>query len=196
MRLWQDLRYAARLLRRTPGFTITALLTLGLAIGANTAIFSLVDAVLLRPLPYPEPDRLAEVYMHYSGSGEGSDQEATGLVWDTVRDHASTLDTAAYSFGTGVGLASSQGAEFVMQQRVSAGFFRVLGVQPLIGREFAAEEDHPGGPPLVVLGYSVWKRAFAGDRSVIGRSVLLRGEPHTVLGVMPNGFMTNARAEV
>jgi predicted permease len=196
MRLWQDLRYAARLLRRTPGFTVTALLTLGLGIGANTAIFSLVDAVLLRPLPYPEPDRLAEVYMHYSGSGEGSDQEATGLVWETVRDHASTLDTAAYSFGTGVGLASSQGAEFVMQQRVSAGFFRVLGVQPLIGREFTAEEDHPGGPPLVVLGYPVWKRAFEGNRNVIGRTVLLRGEPHTVLGVMPNGFMTNARAEV
>jgi predicted permease len=196
MRLWQDLRYAARLLRRTPGFTITALLTLGLGIGANTAIFSLVDAVLLRPLPYPDPARLAEVYTHYSGNGEGSDEEATGLVWETVRDHASTLDSAAYSFGTGVGLASSQGAEFVMQQRVSAGFFRVLGVQPLIGREFTAEEDHPGGPPLVVLGYGVWKGAFAGDRSVIGRTVLLRGEPHTVLGVMPNGFMTDARAEV
>jgi predicted permease len=196
MRLWHDVRYAARLLRRTPGFTITALLTLGLGIGANTAIFSLVDAVLLRPLPYPDPARLAEVYTHYSGAGEGADEEATGLVWETVRDHASTLDSAAYSFGTGVGLASSQGAEFVMQQRVSAGFFRVLGVQPLIGREFTPEEDHPGGPPLVVLGYGVWKRAFAADPGVIGRTVLLRGEPHTVLAVMPNGFMTDARAEV
>src|ERR1700736_5520892 len=152
MRLWQDLRDAARLLRRTPGVTITALLTLGLGIGANTAIFSLVDAVLLRPLPYPEPDHLAEVSTYVSRGGEGSDQSATGLVWETVRDHASTLDSAGFSFGTGVGLASSQGAQFVMQQRVAAGFFRVLGVQPLVGRELTREEDHPGGRPLGGVG--------------------------------------------
>src|ERR1700732_2479463 len=148
MSLWLDLRYALRMLRRSPSFSAIIILTLALCIGANAAIFGVIDATLLRPLPYPEPGRLAEIVIHFrSHSKEGDQRYQTDATWELVRDHATDLDSAAYSSGTaGVNFAAGGRAQYVQQQRVGAGFFRVLGVPPMLGREFAREEDRPGGP--------------------------------------------------
>jgi predicted permease len=196
MTLWQDFRYALRLLRRSPSLSAIIVVTLGLCIGANTAIFSVIDATLLRPLPYPQPDRLASVVRHFRGHGaEEDDSGQTGANWELVRDHASFLDVAAEGSADGVNFASGGTAQYVQQQRVGAGFFRVLGVAPLIGREFTREEDRPGGPAVVVLSYEFWQRVFRGAGAV-GRSIMLRGEPYMVIGVMPEGFRTDAAADL
>src|SRR6266566_3721124 len=144
----RDLRYAIRVLLKAPVFTITAVLTLALCIGANTAIFTVVDRVLLRPLPYPQPERLAQVvtYFERSASNQGGQ---TGGIWEVLRDGVTSVDLATTSggFGSiGVNMVVGTHAEYVAQQRVSAGFFRVLGVAPERGREFTAEEDRPNGP--------------------------------------------------
>jgi predicted permease len=197
MTLWNNFRYAARQLGKTPAFTLTILATLGLCIGANTAIYSVVDAVFFRPLPYPGPDRLvmiARVYQHNGASGNDTGQ--TGSVWELARDHASFLDSAVYGGSGGVNLFAAGRVEYVQQQRVSANFFSVLGVHPLMGREFTRQEDVPGGPPLAILSYRIWQRLFQGDPSIIGRTTDLRGEPYTVIGIMPRQFRTDAPADL
>ena len=196
--LWTDFRHALRRLPRNPTTTAIIVLTLALCIGANTAIFSVVDATLLRPLSYPEPERLVRVVLHFQARGEEGDSiTQTGKTWELVRDHASFLDTAVYSGGvSGVNFSAAGSAHFVKQQRVSAGFFRVLGVQPLIGREFAPEEDRAGGPALAVLSYSFWRRIFHGDTAVAGQTLMLRGEPYTIIGVMPENFHSNSPVDL
>jgi predicted permease len=187
----RDFRYAVRVLLKSPLFTLTAILTLGLCIGANTAIFTVVDRVLLRPLPYPHPERLAMVVRHREGAGISEDEIGQrGLTWTALQDGASsTLDFAATASGAqGVNFALGTQVEYVQQQRVSAGFFRVLGVAPEIGREFSAEEDRVHGPSATMLSHAMWQQVFNGDRSAIGRRVILRGEPYTVVGVMPASF--------
>ncbi len=196
MALAADFRYALRQLRHYPGFTTVVLVTLGLCIGANTAIFSVLDAVLLRPLPYPQPDRLGMVITANLGAEDETSDSQTGTLFEVIRDAAPGLDAAAYAGPGGANFAAGGRAMFVRQQRVSAGFFRVLGVAPWMGREFTRAEDVPNGPPLVVLSYDFWKRALRGDRAITGRSILLRGEPYTVAGVMPEGFQSPARASV
>src|SRR5262249_51527845 len=153
-------RQALRVARRTPTTTAIIVLTLALCIGANTAIFSIVDATILRPLQYPEPERLVGIYRHYESQGVSSDNTGqTGRVWELIRDHAHFMDGAALSYGvSGVNFAAGGNAQYIKQQRVGAGFFRVLGVQPLIGREFTTEEDRPGGPPLAILSFQAWRR--------------------------------------
>ena len=194
----RDFRYAVRVLRKSPAFTLTALATLALCIGANTAIFSVVDAVLLRPLPYPHPERLAAVsrfWQEKSASGDNTPQ--TGRTWEAVRDGATCLDAAAFNYGSnGVNFVAGGHVEYVKQQRVSAAFFRVLGIAPLVGREFSPAEDRPGGPPVTVLSYPLWKRDFAADPSIIGQAVKLRGEPYTIIGVMPEGFQSSEPADL
>ncbi len=194
----RDARYAARVLRRSPGFTITALLTLALAIGVNTAVFSLVDAALLKPLPYPHPDRLTLVSSTIREKGEVREDIAQhGLTWETIRDRASTVDAAVFSsWPAGVNLVTGSTASYVQQQRVGAGVFRVLGVAPAIGREFSAEEDAPGGPAAAILSHPLWQRLFGADSSAVGRSLTLRGEPYRIVGVMPPGFRTSVEADV
>ncbi len=174
------------------------ILTLALCIGANTAIFSVIDATLLRNLPYPEPGRLAEVIIHFRYQGEGTDQRyQTNATWELVREHATDLDSAAYSSGTaGVNFAAGGRAQYIQQQRVAAGFFRVLGVPPMLGREFTRDEDHPGGPAVVVLSHHLWQRVFHKDPAIVGRKVILRGEPYTVAGVMPEYFRSDAPADL
>ena len=198
MSIWLDLRYALRMLRRAPSFSAIVILTLALCIGANTAIFSVIDATLLRPLPYPEPDRLAGIVTHFRHHDEEGDQRSqTGATWELIRDHATDLDAAVYSDGAGgVNFASGGTAQYVQQQRVGAEFFRVLGVPPLIGREFTRDEDRPGGPSVAVLSYGFWRRMFREDASVVGRSINLRGEPYTVIGVMPENFHSDAAADL
>jgi putative ABC transport system permease protein len=196
--LWLDLRHGVRIFLRRPGSSALLLLTLALAIGANAAIFSVVDATLFRPLPYPDPDRLVQLVTRFTGGGaSGTQISHDGATWEAIRDHARDMDAAVYSgWVKGVNVATSDRAVFLRQQRVGAGFFRVLGVRPLIGREFTREEDRPDGPPVTVLAYSLWQRAFGGRTDVVGRRLTLKGEPHTIVGVMPAAFRTDADADL
>lgn len=197
MNLPLEIRYALRLLRRTPLVSAIIILTLALCIGANTAIFSVVDATLLRPLPYPEPDRLVQIARHFLAHGMQGDQTSQdGKTWEMIRDHANFLDAAIDGSSEGVNLAASGNVQYVQQERVSAGFFRVLGIAPMMGREFTRDEDRPGGPAVTVLSYHLWKRIFSADPAVIGKSVTLRGEPFTVIGVMPENFRSSAAADL
>jgi len=186
----RDLRYAVRVLLKGPVFAVTAILTLALCIGANTAIYTVVDRVLLRPLPYPQPERLAQVMTHFDRHGDDEGGQ-TGGTWEVLRNGVTSLDLATTSGGfgsTGVNLVVGDHPEYVKQQRVSAGYFHVLGVAPALGREFNADEDRPNGIAAAVLSHALWMRLFKGDVSAIGRTVTLRGEPHTIVGVMPDGF--------
>src|SRR5712691_2536872 len=193
----RDLRYAARLLLKAPAFTTTAVITLALCIGANTAIYTVVDRVLLRPLPYPRPERLAMVVRHYADAPADHDTSQAGVSWMALRDAGTHLDFAAFSgLGMGVNLVAGGRAENVKQQRISAGYFRVLGVPPEIGRGFTDEEDQVNGPAVVVLSHSLWTHAFAADAGIVGRTITVRGEPHTVVGVMPAAFVDNTPAGI
>src|SRR5690349_21993423 len=159
MALTHDIRYALRTARLNPLFTGAVTLTLALCIGANTAIYSVIDATLLRPLPYPEPDRLMQVVMTGKVNGvERMNESQDGRTWEALRDHVKLSDVAISSGGSGgVNLSLGDTASFVQQQRVSAGYFRVLGIAPMIGREFTAGEDKPGGAPVAVLSYRLWQ---------------------------------------
>ena len=193
-----DLVHALRMLRRSPATGLIIILTLALCIGANTAIFSVVDAVFLRPLPYPEPDRLTRVVTHYRAQGAEYDNTGqTGRVWEDVRDHASFLDSAVYSGGSSnVNFSAAGSVQQVKQQRVGAGFFRAMGIPPMLGREFTREEDRPGGPAVAVLSHALWHRVYHLESNVIGQTLLLRGEPYTIVGVMPESFRSNVPADL
>ncbi len=196
--LARNVRFAIRLLRRNPAYSVASLATLALCVGANTAVFSVVDAVLLRSAPFPEAERLVMVGLSVRGGGADETRVShTGRGWFAIREHATALEPAAFlALETGANLAVGGQAHYVRHSRVTAGFFRVLGVRPLLGREFTPDEDREGGPNLAVLSYRLWRRAFDGDPSVVGRSVLLRGEPYTVTGVMPRDLRTMTPAEV
>lgn len=190
----RTLRYAGRQLRKSPAFSVTVLLTLALCIGANTAIFSIVDQVFFEALPYPDPGGLMMVVKTFrKGNLADTDLGQSFRTWQPVRDHATLLESAVYSDGSGgVNLFANNHVEYIQQQEVGAGFFHVLGIHPLIGREFTRQEDIPGGPALAVLSYGLWQRIFHGDSAILGRSIDLAGAPHTVIGVMPKGFKTDA----
>jgi predicted permease len=185
----RDLRHAVRVLKRAPAFAATAVVTLALVIGACTAVFSLADAILLRPLPYPEPERLALIEMTTRLAGEtGQGTWVDGAMWEAVRDHVPALDAMVFATTGGANLSIGEAAAYVTQHRVSAGFFRVLGVPLLHGREFSADEDRQGGPALAVLSYDLWRRFFRSDPAIVGQSILLRGEPYVVTGVTAKTF--------
>ena len=190
--LARDVRYALRILRRSPAFTATAVMTLALVIGGNTVVASLADSLLLKPLPYPQPDRLAVVVTNVRGaaSAPSIDDSQDGTSWETLRDQARSVDVAMYagSFGGGVNMVIDQAAVTVSQSRVSAGFFRVIGIAPAIGREFTRDEDRPGGPAVAVISDRLWQRYLHADRAVLGKTMLLRGEAYTIVGVMPEAF--------
>jgi predicted permease len=198
----RDLRYAWRVLRKAPVFTLASVTTVALAIGINTAVFSLVHGILLAPLPYPHPEELQLVSRVLGGDTPTQDQSVDGRTWELVRDHVSNAQTAPFStWTTGVNLvlhdrSGAETARYVQQQRVGAGFFRVLGVAPLLGRELTRDEDRPGAPSAVVLSAALWRQAFDANPSIIGQSVFLRGEPYTVIGVMPDGFNSGVRADL
>lgn len=199
----RDLQYALRQLRRNPGFTTTVLLTLTLAIGTNTAVFSVVNALLLRPLPYAEPQRLAAVVR---GIGNVKDQHrgsmdeevaVDGETWELIRDNVPALQAATYSFGlSGVNLQTETKVRYVHNQRVSVGYFEVLGIQPVLGRTFTPEEDRPHGPKAVILSFDTWASTFSSDRNILGKTIALKGEPHVVVGVLPANAHSNAPADL
>jgi len=185
-----DLRYAVRALRRTPVFTLTVTATLALVIGANTAVFTIADQVLLRPLPFPQPDRLAVVATHtQSAASSGEGTSISGAMWNAIRDNVTAANGATFSGGAGgVNFNADGRAAFVQQQRVGAGYFHVLGLSPAIGREFTRDEDRDEGPNVAILSDGLWRSAFSADPSVLGRAITLRGESYQIIGVMPPGI--------
>ncbi len=185
--LLQDLRYGWRTLAKNPGFTIVALLTLALGIGANTAIFSVVNTVLIRNLPFSEPDRLVIIYEDASKFGfpRNTPSPANYQDWkalkNTFSDIAATADTTANLTGRGE-------PEKLQGRRATYNLFSVLGVEPALGRTFTAAEDQPGDHRVVVIGQGLWKRRFGADRKLIGHTIELDGKATTVIGVMPAEF--------
>jgi putative ABC transport system permease protein len=183
---WQDIRYGVRQLRRNPGFTIVAVLTLALGIGANTAIFSVVNGVLLKPLPYPEPQRIVQISLLYRGQPRSVGFSARQF--DFWKSHREPFQELAATTEVGFNLGGASRPERVRALRVSSGYFRLLGVAPELGREFLGDEDRIGGPNVAILSHALWERNFGADPKVIGRSITLDGAPFTVVGVMPSGF--------
>ena len=186
--LWRDVRYALRMVRKNPGFASIVVVTLALGIGVNTAIFSLVDGILFRPLPYAEPDRLVNVVNSQAQLGlERWNHSPASFAH--LRDNAHLLESvAAFSFNGG-NLTGDGEPERVQVTAVTADFFQVLGVAPLLGRGFQTGEDTQGNNGVCVLSHGFWQRRFGGDRNVVGRSLNLNGAPVEVIGVMPEGFL-------
>ncbi len=181
--LFQDARYGLWMMRRNPGFTLVAVLTLALGIGANTAIFSVVNALVFNPLPYPNPQQLMWVTNDFRGNELiGADMYLTYQMQSQTFAHL-----AAYVTGIGP-LPGANEPEQIGQVLVTASAFAALGVAPRLGRAFTTEEDQPGAPPVVVLGYEYWQRRFGGDPAVIGQTLPFGTRKWTVLGVMPPGF--------
>jgi predicted permease len=175
--LFQDLRFGLRMLSKNPGFTAIAILTLALGIGANTAIFSLVNGVLLRPLPFARPDRLAGMTVYYPKGP---------LV--VMREQSQTMDVAGYTDGTEFNLTGVDAPVRLTGTSVSANWFSVLGVHSEMGRTFSEGEDQPGKDAVVILSHSLWQRRFGADPNILGRSILLEGVNRQVIGVMPSDF--------
>jgi predicted permease len=203
----QDLRLALRQLYRNPGFALAVTLTLALGIGVNAAVFTLLNGFLLRPLPYPEPDRLAVLILHQEGISPKSGQfvqddnnSQDGETWELVRDNVPAAQAAIFGGTSGVNLQagsdSGNGVRYVQNMRVSAHYFDVLGIQPFLGRGFTAQEDRPAGPNAVIVTYSVWQSVFHGDPQVLGKQVTLKGEPYTVVGILPQRAQPTGIADV
>ncbi|HJR35191.1 MAG TPA: ABC transporter permease [Gemmatimonadales bacterium] len=185
--LWQDARYAARSLIKTPGFSFVAVLTLALGIGANVSIFSIVNAVLLRPLPFENPEHLVEIWESRLDRGWTNASFSHANFWD-VQDQNTTFTSVGALRSGSINLTGMDYPERLSLGSVSASFFRTLGVTPAAGRTFADGEDGAGADGLqAVLSYGLWIRRFGGDPAVVGRSIALDGRGHTVIGVLPRG---------
>src|SRR5882724_229142 len=185
--LFKDIRYGVRSLVKHPGFTAVAVITLALGIGANTAIFSVVNAVLLRPLSFKNPERLVMLWEEASFAGFPRNTPAAANYADWKALSHSFEDMAAID-EQNFSLTADGEPEYVSARGVTANFFPLLGVQPLLGRAFLPEDDRPEANKVAILSYSLWQSRYGGERSIIGRDILLNGEPHTVVGVMPAGF--------
>ena len=189
--LWQDLRLGVRMLARSPGFTVSGVVVLGLGLGAATAIASVVNALFLRPLPYPEPGRIVNVVV-YGPSGPVPVLPQAGIA--LLRDRSRAFSTlAGTGWSPGVNLASDHGSAYIRNLTVTAGYFRVLGVEPRIGRAFSREDEDD--PSTVVLSHGVWAGHFGADPDILGTEVRLGGRLHTVIGVMPSEFRSFAEAD-
>src|SRR5580658_7743792 len=184
-RFRQDLRYAGRVLVKNPGFSATAILVLALGIGASVAIFAFVDAALIKPLPFADPQRLVHVTESDPESPHVNISYLDYLDWKKQNNTLASMDVFT---GWNMLLSTPTGTEPVPGERVSAGFFRTLGVAPLLGRDFRQGEDTLGAPGVVMLSYGIWQRRFGGKKDVIGQSLKLSGVSHTVIGVLPKGF--------
>ena len=184
--LWQDFRYAVRSLRQRPGFAAVALATLALGIGATTVMFTVIDGVLLKPLPFPEPDRLLAVHGHTDTWNVGAYGEQNLAYYDFVdcRRQSRSLAMAGLLYNT-VTLSEPGEPDHVGLIEVSAQLFSVLGAQPVHGRTFLPAEDQPGGTPVAILGFGLWQRRFAGNPAVVGARIVLDRKTYTVVGIAP-----------
>ena len=196
--LWQDARFGLRQLRRNPGFTWTAIVTLALSIGANTAIFSIVNALMLKSLPYSQPERMGTIYTRIMGTRASDERHhINGEQWELLRDNVPALISAVSGIRpSGVNLEAGPHVQYVHNQRISAHYLDVLGIQPAIGRNFSAVEDRPHGPQAAIVSDSLWRSMFGADRSIVGRAILLKGAPYTVIGVLPPDATTPSNADI
>jgi putative ABC transport system permease protein len=192
--IWQDLRYAIRVLAKSPEFTAVAVLTLALGIGANTAIFTVVYGVLLRPLPFPEPDRIVQLAEFYQTQSD--EMSVTAKQLEHLREYGKLFEHIAGYTDVGFNLATGNEAEHVRGVPASAEYFQVLGVHPALGRDFLPEEDRGDGQRVAILSHSLWMRRLGGDSEVIGQKVLLNGDAYTAIGVMPAGFDPRANSDL
>lgn len=186
--LLQDIRYGVRMLRKSPAFTVIALVTLALGIGANTAIFSIVNAVLLRPLPFPEPERLTFLTSVYSQDGTARGASLSYPDFFDWRSTAKSFSSMASYHGDSTTLTGLERPLHVTSAMVSGDFLTVLGAQPMLGRGFTREDEKPG-TRVVILSHQLWESAFHGDRNIVGRAITMDKQSYTVIGVMPAGFV-------
>ena len=191
---WRDTRFAARSLMKTPGFTVVAILVTAVGIGTNTAVFSVINTVLLKPLTYPDPQSL----VHLINTGDQGSFPGANVpkfnIWRQQNDIFQQV--AAYdSGGAGLNLTGNQ-PEQVQGVHASADYFSVLGAPVIAGRTFTAVEDRPHGGKVVVLSYGLWKRRFGGDRGIIGNNIQLNGQPYQVVGVIGRDFVTDNPADL
>lgn len=182
----QDLIYALRWLRKNPGFTLLAVLMLAVGIGVNTAMFSVINAVLLRPLPYPESDRI--VWMNESGS-EVANRQVSYPNFVDWRARNQVFETMSTFRGWGVNLTGAGEAESLDARMVSADYFKVMRAAPFMGRDFTAEDDKVGSTPVVIISYAFWQQRFGSDPNIIGKDILLDDKPHKIIGVIPQSFV-------
>ncbi len=183
----QDLRYAIRALLATPGFSIVAILSLAIGIGANTAIFSVANALLLRPLPYKNAERQVILWNTSPGLGITEDWFSTAQYFD-IRTLQRSFEDVAIAIGANSNLTGDGEPERVGTIRVSSNLLPMLGAQPLLGQMFGADDDRPGKTGKAILGFATWMRRYGGDRNVVGRSLTLNGQPYEIVGVLPRSF--------
>lgn len=202
-----DLRFAFRQLNKNPAYALAVIFTLALGIGVNTAVFSMVDGFMLRRLPYPEPDRIAALVVQQEGtdtktgrSTYDEDNSFTGESWQTLKGNVSGVTLASWGGVSGVNLKSGadtgNAIRYVHEARVSARYFEVLGIPFYLGRSFTEQEDIPHGPQVVVLSYALWQSTFHGDANLIGKNIQLKGEPFTVVGILPRHTVTPSNANL
>ena len=187
--LVRDFRYGMGSLARDPGFSAVTIGLLALGIGANSAMFTIVDAALLKPLPFPDPERMVRVWETPPASRNGT-TTLTFLDWKRQSDIFEALSVEA---PTKAALVTDGYPVRVSGQLVSADYFQVFGVKPQIGRRFAPGEDQPGATPVVVLSHGFWKKQFAGDPGILSRDLVLDGEKHRIIGVLPAGLFRSQR---
>lgn len=194
----QHLRFAARQLWRNPGFTVTVIITLALAVGANTAIFSLVNALMLKSLPYSHPERMGTIYTRVTGPVASDERHhVNGEQWELLRDNVPSLISAVSGLRTsGVNLQAVPQVQYVHAGHISAHYLDVLAVQPVMGRNFSEDEDRPHGPKTAILSYSLWRNTFSLNPNILGQAIVLKGEPYTVIGVLPEGATTPLNADL
>ena len=192
MQTWvQDFRYALRTLRKNIGLTVVMAASLAIGIGANSAIFSVVDALLLRPLPYPQPGRLAAVWLHSPGIGILRDWPSPGQYID-IQNENHSFEQMALAQSRTFTLTGREQPELIAGMRGQSSLLHMLGAKPLLGRLLLPEEDKPGKPAVAILSEQLWKRLFSADPAIVGKSITLNGNPFIVAGVLPRGFMLNA----
>jgi len=200
--LIHDIRHGMRQLPRNPGFTATVILTLALSIGTNTTIFSIVNALLLKSLPYSHPERMGTIYTRMRGSVVSDERHhIDGEQWELLRDNVPALLSAISAIrpsgvSSGVNLEAGSHVQYVLAGRISSHYLDVLAIRPIIGRNFSETEDLPGGLKTAILSYDVWRNTFASNRGILGRTILLKGEPYTVIGVLPEGATIPLSADV
>jgi hypothetical protein len=184
---WQDVRYGLKLLAQRPAFTLVAVITLALGIGANSAIFSVVNGLLLRPLPYVDSERLAIIWTHSPGANVSQDWPSPGQ-YSAIKNQNSVFEELAIAQGGNANIIGDAAPERIGAVWSSSAMFSLLGLKPVLGRVFIPDDDAPGKGQAAILSYGLWQRRFGGDSNVIDRSITLDGESYTIVGVMASDF--------
>ncbi|WP_254062424.1 ABC transporter permease [Acidobacterium sp. S8] len=195
---WRDARFAMRQFWRYPGFSVTVVLTLALSIGANTAIFSLVNALMLKSLPYAHPERMGTIYTRITGATTSDERHhVNGEQFELLRDNVPSLISAVSGIRpSGVNLKAGTHVQYVRAGRISQHYLDVLNLHPILGRNFSEAEDRPHGPKTAILSYGLWHSTFSSNPRILGQAILLKSEPYTVIGVLPEDAMLPVSADL